>query len=44
LEGAGHVLGTDEPQRSVELILGFLDQVSEINLIRTVTAWIAAVS
>jgi 3-oxoadipate enol-lactonase len=31
LEGAGHILITDEPQRSAELILGFLDQASDIN-------------
>ncbi len=30
LEGAGHVLITDEPRRSAELILGFLDEVSAL--------------
>jgi pimeloyl-ACP methyl ester carboxylesterase len=30
LEGAGHVLITDEPRRSAELILGFLDEISAL--------------
>lgn len=31
LKGAGHVLITDELQQTAELILGFLDEVSDIN-------------